>query len=461
MKPKIRDILLKSPSGKAEEWLARQKNIEWANGLNPRLAKESTVNEIGEKKHEDPDHFRDRFVGLRDSKAFVNFMESCTRCGICLDKCHFFISTGDVNNSPVGRANLVRKMYRKGNRLKASDIDLKKIYSYYYQCTECRRCSAFCPQGIDQAEITRNIRDILTEMGMVPDYVAATLAQVFKTGNNMGLNPMAIGSAVDFVKEEMKEETGKDIDIPLDKPKAEILLIPSSADIMVNNDTLKGYAKVMHALKKDWTISTATAEAANFGTFANERILRQFGDMVVEEAVKRGAKEVVWGECGHGWRTANNYVRYKLADHGIALQHVHQITDRAIERGQITVDRNKNDDLFNYHDPCNLARGGNLVNEPRKVLSAVVRETVEAEYTKDKTFCCGAGGGLLADEKEWNESRAWAGWPAVYYSWKTGANTMVSPCAIDKAQFPFVIGYHKVDLKMKGLMDLVGFAIEV
>lgn len=461
MRPKIREILLKSPSGKAEEWLSRQNSLEWAESTRPRPAKESTLKQMKLEKSGDTSHFAEKFRELRKSRAFADFMESCTRCGICIDKCHFFISTGDVNNTPVGRANLARKLYRKGRRISRSPIDLDRLYSYYYQCTECRRCSYFCPQGIDQSEVTRNIRDVLTGMGMLPDYVAATLAQVYKTGNNMGLNSLAIGSAVDFIKEEMEEETGKHIDIPLDKPRADILLVPSSADLMVNNDTLKGYAKVMHALGADWTISTSTAEAANFGTFASEKILRDLGDMVVAEAVKRGVKEVVWGECGHGWRTANNYVRYRLAERGIALQHIHQVTDKAIQRKQIVVDRNRNDDLYNYHDPCNLARGGNLVDEPRRVLSAVVRETVEAEYSREKTFCCGAGGGLLADEKDWNEARAWAGWPAAYFAWKTGAHYLISPCAIDKAQFPFVLGFHKVDMIAKGLMDLVGYAIEV
>lgn len=461
MKPKIRDILLESPSGKAEEWLGRQKNLDWASELNERKAKGRQLEEIGANEIDDKNHFVTHFKELRKSKGFVGFMESCTRCGICMDKCHFFISTGDVNNTPVGRANLVRNLYRKGNSLTPDAVDLNKLYSYYNQCTECRRCSYFCPQGIDQGEVTRNIRDIMTEMGYIPEYVAATVAQVYKTGNNMGLNPKAIGSALEFVKDELNEETGKSIDIPLDKTKAEILFIPSSADIIVNNDTLKGYAKVFHVLKKDWTIGSGVAEAANFGTFASERILRDFGDKVVDEAVRKGVKEVVWGECGHGWRTANNYVRFRLAEKGIALQHIHQLTDKALQRKQIKVDRNANDDLFNYHDPCNLARGGNLVNEPRKILSAVVRETVEAEYAKEKTFCCGAGGGLLADEKDWNDARAWAGWPAVYFSYKTGARNMVSPCAIDKAQFPFVMDYHKVDMTVKGLMDLVGYAIEV
>lgn len=461
MKPKIRDILLESPSGKAEEWLSRQKDMDWAISMRERPAKDQQLEEIGVKRNEDPAYFSERFKTLRKSKAFVNFMESCTHCGICTDKCQMFVATGDVNNAPVGRADLVRDLYRKGKRLKPEAVDLNKIYTYYYQCTECRRCSVFCPQGIDQSEITRNVRDIMTDMGYIPDYVASTAAQVYRTGNNMGLNPKSVDNVLGFIKEELLEETGKEIDVPLDKKKSDILLIPSSADLFVNTDTLKGYAKVMHVLKKDWTISSYTTEAANFGLFASERHLRDFGNRVVEEALKTNAKTVVWGECGHGWRSANNYVRYELAKNGIELIHVHQLTDRAISRGDIKVNRNMNDDLYNYHDPCNYARGGNLVNEPRSVLSAVVRETVEAEYTKDQTFCCGAGGGLLADEKGWNDYRAWAGWPAVYYSWKTGAKHMISPCAIDKAQFPHVIGYHKVDMDAKGLMDLVGYAIEI
>ncbi|MHB8397250.1 MAG: (Fe-S)-binding protein [Thermoplasmataceae archaeon] len=461
MKPKIRDILLESPSGKAEEWLSRQKDIEWAMSVSERPAKEKQLSDIGVKPDRDTGHFVDGLQQLKKSRAFVGFMESCTHCGICIDKCHMFISTGDVNNSPVGRAELVRKLYRKGNRLKPTAVDVRKLYTYYYQCTECRRCSVFCPQGIDQSEITRNVRNILTEMGEIPEYVAATMAQVYRTGNNMGLNAKSVGSVVDFIKEELNEETGKQIDLPLDRQKADLLFIPSSADLFVNTDTLKGYTKVMHVMKKDWTMSTFTTEAANFGIFASEKHLRDFGDRVVGEAVRKGVKTVVWGECGHGWRTANNYVRYELAKKGIALTHVHQMTEKAIERGIIKVDRNRNDDLYNYHDPCNYARGGNLINEPRNVLKAVVRETVEAEYTKQETLCCGAGGGLLADEKDWNEYRAWAGWPAIYYAWKTGAHHMVSPCAIDKAQFPHVIGYHKVELQNHGLMDLVGYAIEI
>jgi Fe-S oxidoreductase len=454
--------ILDSPSGKGEEWLKANPLYEGAGDKRMRDAKEETLINMHSERRGDTEQF---LAGLKElsgkSRAFRDFMELCNHCGVCLDKCNMWVSTGDVNNSPVGRAELIRRIYRKGSRARPEDVDLAKIYTYYYQCTECRRCSVFCPFGIDQSEITRNVREVLTEIGKQPEYVASTMAQVYRVGNNLGLNPKATGSAVDFVKEVLKDETGKDIPVPMNKSKAEILLVPSSADLFVNIDTFKGYAKYLWATKRDYTISTDATEAANFGLFASERHLRNFGSIVVNDALRRGVKTVAWGECGHGWRTANNYVRYELAKHGIQLLHIHQMVARSLERGELKVDRNRNDHLYNYHDPCNYARGGNLINEPRAILKGVVRETVAAKYEKEETFCCGAGGGLLADEKQWNEYRAWAGWPAVHCAWKTGADVLVSPCAIDKAQFPQVIRYHKVKMEMVGIMDLVGNAMEL
>ncbi len=460
VKPDIRNIILESPSGKGGDWLENSKSMEWSDKFTMRKAGDGLLKKIGIEK-KDNSYFIDEFKEISKNKAFINFMESCTHCGICIDKCQMFVSTGDINNSPVGRAEIARDLYKGRGKLSIDKVDLEKIYAYYYQCTECRRCSYYCPAGIDQSEITRSIRSILTDIGLVPDYVASTVNEAISVGNNIGINDKAMRSMIDFISDEMEEETGKRIEIPLNKPRSDILLVPSSADFSVNIDTLKGYAKTMFSLGKDYTISSKASEAANFGLFLSEDYMRKLGDVVVEEAVSRQVKTVVWGECGHGWRAANNYVRNRLNEKGIGLVHVHQFTLDAYEKGKLKFDKSKNDGTYTYHDPCNYARGGNLINEPRKLLKNVVENFVESEYVKEETFCCGAGGGLLANEKNWNEFRAWAGWPAVWNAWKTGADYMISPCAIDKAQFPFVIDYHKVKMTHKGLMDLVGYAIEV
>ena len=118
-----------------------------------------------------PENWQEIFLkGMQDLlskyRSFKVFMDICVRCGACADKCHFFIGSGDPKNMPVGRAELLRSVYRKyfttsgkilgktaGARELTVDV-LKELWYYAYQCTECRRCSLYCPYGIDTAEIT-------------------------------------------------------------------------------------------------------------------------------------------------------------------------------------------------------------------------------------------------------------------------------------------------------------------
>ena len=41
------------------------------------------------------------------------FLDICVRCGACSDKCQFYIGTKDPLNTPVGRAELLRSVYRR------------------------------------------------------------------------------------------------------------------------------------------------------------------------------------------------------------------------------------------------------------------------------------------------------------------------------------------------------------
>ena len=99
---------------------------------------------------------------LKKYRSFLLFMDICVRCGACADKCHFYMGTGDPKNMPVLRAELLRSVYKRyfttsgklfGKLVGARDLTeevLHEWWYYYYQCTECRRCSLFCPYGIDQ-----------------------------------------------------------------------------------------------------------------------------------------------------------------------------------------------------------------------------------------------------------------------------------------------------------------------
>jgi Fe-S oxidoreductase len=140
--------------------------------------------------------------------------------------------------------------------------------------------------------------------------------------------------------------------------------------------------------------------------------------------------------------------------------HICQFTLDLIRRGALKLDKSGNDDvLVTYHDPCNVARAGQLTEEPREIIHAVCNRFVEmpANTIREKTFCCGSGGGLLTDEIM---PVRWAGGkPRAEACRFTGANYLATPCAICKAGLPEVMKHWKVDCTVGGVHDLVSKAL--
>jgi len=138
---------------------------------------------------------------LKKYRSLHVFMDICVRCGACADKCHYFIGSGDPKNMPVLRAELLRSVYRNdftmagkilgkvaGGRKLTKQV-LKEWFYYFYQCTECRRCSVFCPYGIDTAEITMMGRELLNLLGISIEWVNTPLSNCYRTGNHLGIQP--------------------------------------------------------------------------------------------------------------------------------------------------------------------------------------------------------------------------------------------------------------------------------
>ena len=166
---------------------------------------------------------------LERFRSFRLFMDICVRCGACADKCHFYIGSGDPKNMPVLRAELIRSVYRRyftpggrlfgglaGGRELTEDV-IKEWFYYFYQCTECRRCSVFCPYGIDTAEITMIGRELLNLIGVNINWVMEPAANCFRTGNHLGVQPHGFKDSIDFAVDELEEMTGVRVEAPINK----------------------------------------------------------------------------------------------------------------------------------------------------------------------------------------------------------------------------------------------------
>jgi Fe-S oxidoreductase len=412
------------------------------------------------------------------------FMDSCVKCGACTDKCHYYLGTKDPLNMPVARQDLMRKVYRRyftfagkffgklgmAGFVGAKDLereDLDTWFSYYHQCSQCRRCSVFCPYGIDTAEITMAAREVLARVGIGQKYSNEIIGKVFKIGNNLGLPEPALADTLEGLEEDVEDETGVKVRFPLDEKGADILLVTPSADFFAEPhvDGLMGYGKVFHEAGVSWTLSSKASEAANFGMFIGSyENMRKISLRIREAALELGVKRIIFGECGHAWRVAYSFLNtlagpFDFLDPKYPVpQHILEFTWNEIQKGTLNLDPSRNDDMvLTYHDSCNVARasrmgdmpGGQFII-PRNVIKAVCNNFVDMDPDTlyEKTFCCGGGGGLLTDDLM--ELRIKGGLPRMtalkQVTEEQGVTHMAAICAICKSQFTKILPYYGFDM---------------
>ncbi len=447
---------------------------------------------------------------LERNRSLRVFMDTCVRCGVCADKCQFYLGTGDPRNMPVYRQDLMRDVYRRyftpagrnfPGLVRGRELTwelLQAWYTYFNQCSQCRRCSFFCPYGIDTAEITMAAREILDAAGIGTKYTNEIIGKVHKIGNNLGLPGPALEDTLEGLEEDLKDDTGHDIRIPLDQEGADVLLVTPSADFFTEPhvDGLMGYAKVFHQAGLSWTLSSYASEAANFGMFIGSyEQMKQIAERVRKAAVDLGVSRIVVGECGHAWRVAYSFwntlagigrgadesdeyaraLQRQLDPRYPVPQHICELTQDLVDRGIIELDPEANDHLggVTFHDSCNVARASRMGNRPGGQLE-IPRQLLRASVSNfhdmadatigETTYCCGGGGGLLSDEIM--EVRVKGAQPRVSALRETmdehGVDRMVAICAICKAQFSKVLPYYDIPREtITSLHELVGNAVRL
>ncbi len=430
-------------------------------------------------------------------RSFRLFMDICVRCGACADKCHFYIGSGDPKNMPVLRAELLRSVYRRyftvagrtlgtlaGARELTEEV-LKEWFYYFYQCTECRRCSVFCPYGIDTAEVTMIGRELLNLVGCNINWVLEPAANCFRTGNHLGVQPHGFKDSIDFAVDDLEEITGIRVDAPINRKGAEILFIVPSADYFATPHyyTLLGYLEVFHEIGLDYTLSAYASEGGNFGLFSSHEMAQRLNAKIYAEAKRLGVKWIIGGECGHMWRVLHQYMdtmngpadfleepvspvtgtRFENA-RSTRMIHICEFTADLIANGKLKFDPGRNDNWrVTFHDSCNPSRAMGLFEEPRFILKSVCNHFHEMpENTiREQTFCCGSGSGLGTDENL--EMRLRGGLPRAnavkYVRDKDGVNLLACICAIDKAVLPTLLEYWSPGVEVAGVHELVGNAL--
>jgi len=475
---------------------AKQEIVEYHKFPNPRL---------WDPESDDwklPENWQEIILqGLKERldkfRSLKIFMDCCVRCGACADKCHFFLGTGDPKNMPVLRAELLRSVYRNDFTLAGKLLGkmaggremtfgvLKEWFMYFYQCTECRRCSVFCPYGIDTAEITMMGRELLHLVGVNINWILEPAANSNRTGNHMGLQPHTFKDNIEYLCDDIEEITGIRCNPTFNRKGAEVLFITPSADVFAEPGiyTAMGYLLLFEHIGLDYTFSTYASEGGNFGLFTNNEMMKKLNAKMYAEAKRLGVKWILGGECGHMWRVLHQYmdtmngpadflqvptspITGTVFENAASTKMVHisEFTADLIKHGKLKLDPKRNDHrIATYHDSCNPARAMGLLEEPRYVLQNVCNNFHEMpENTiRESTFCCGSGTGLNTDEIM--ELRMRAGLPRAnavkHVRDKHAVNMLSCVCAIDRATLTSLMNYWNPDVEVCGVSELVGNAL--
>jgi Fe-S oxidoreductase len=404
------------------------------------------------------------------------FSRAAAKCGMCATQCPVYQATGAAHDVPCARSELLLGVYRRHftaeGRLSArllgtppvTNADVDAMWEAYYRCTACRRCNLSCPMGLDHGLVTHLARYILSEIGLVPKALVVSVREQLqgKTGNTSGIPVSALRDTVEFLEDELKEKFGFEVKLPLDQEGAEYVFFPAVSDYLLEPDVLMGMAAVFHATGDRWTIGTGNYDGINYGLFYNDRHLEDIVRREAAEVRRLQAKKILVGECGHASRSAKAFQPvYADAQGPIEVVNLLEYTDRVIQQGRLDLDASAVPERVTYHDPCNYARTGWIVDQPRRIIRSFIKDFVEMTPGGRDNYCCGGGGGTVSLDEVRKFRTTVAGKRKAEQLRATGARYVIAPCANCKKQLKEVIEDHKLEMEVIGLHDLILRAIRL
>lgn len=402
-----------------------------------------------------------RLVGLSSSNL-------CVRCGMCIDACHYILSDGkDVSVSPVAKAERIRRVYKRHHDwlskvfpwwTGAANITEEEVKEWrevaYKNCSMCQRCTVNCPLGVDIPAIMGATRGALTSLDLAPEMLIMLADMAISREENLDTFKDSFVKQIKSMEENLRNDSGDpEVSIPVDVREANFLYVPLSGA-----HTILPAAKIFNKANQSWTISMY--EAANYGIFLQDPVRsKKITDRIVNEAKKLGVKEVIITECGHAYSTFR-WTAPSWYDEPwpFKVRNLIEVIDDYLLTGRIKVDPNTIKGSFTLHDPCNLARNSGLIEEPRRILKALVQDFREMTPNKERNICCGGGGGLVANP-EWADARLKAGKPKAEQIKATGAQCVVASCDNCRHQISELGEHYNLDIQVTGLSELVSQAL--
>ena len=398
------------------------------------------------------------------NEAMTFYLETCMRCGVCVEACHVYASMGQVKYIAAYRAELIRRIYKKyfktqgrmwtslGESKALNELALDELYDAAYSCTGCRRCMVYCPFGIDTQMIMSIAKLLLIGADAEPDILTLLADTSIEKGKSIDLFKEGFMTGVKNLEKEVLKrwqvEAGT-TPIPVDKEGADLLYVA-----LAGAHSIIPAAAIFNAAGENWSLSFF--EAVNFGAFVGDPArTKLILDRIINEANRLKVKEVCICECG----TAYRVMKQLSGKQSFTVSSITEVHARYIRQGRIKLDKSKVKGTVIYHDPCQLARNGGVMDEPRYILKKLTDSY--KEMTPDPTYnwCCGGGGGLVALGEDTLDFRMKSAKVKADQVKETGADILSTACENCHTQLDNLNDHYKLGCEVKFLSSMVADAL--
>ncbi|MGQ9484958.1 MAG: (Fe-S)-binding protein [Desulfosoma sp.] len=216
-------------------------------------------------------------------------------------------------------------------------------------------------------------------------------------------------------------------------------------------------AAVFNAAKENWTLSFF--EAVNFGAFVGDPTrTKLILDRIVQEALRLKVKEVCICECG----TAYRVMKQLSGRQPFKVSLVTEVHARYLREGRIRVRKDVfQGQVITYYDPCQIARNGGVLTEPRYILQQLAEDYREMAPDPRYNYCCGGGGGLVALGEDTLDFRMKSARVKAEQVRQTQATILATACENCHTQLSDLNKHYDLGVNVQFLTSMVADALDL
>jgi heterodisulfide reductase subunit D len=284
-----------------------------------------------------------------------------------------------------------------------------------FDCTTCGRCAEKCHLELDLVDLWVRLRELSVKQGLAPEPVGLMEKMIIESNNVFGMDSQ---SRRDWA-------TYTDSDIRLQDEAKLVYFVGCVTSYSGRSQGIaQSISAILNHVGEDWSLMPEEQCCGHpLAVSGASQRYRQIAEHNVRNIESMGAEVVVSGCPGCCLALREEYPRVLGRSLNFKVVHFSQLLDRYVAEGKLSIPKLRG--TATYHDPCELARLGGVVDEPRRVLLSFMENFVEPEESGAVGRCCGSGGVLKATNRAMSADMAEKRLAMLD---RTGADIITSAC---------------------------------